>query len=294
VAVLAVPAAAGVEQEAIDLAARIVETELQKQGFAVIGSSEVEEAHEKRGFKVPTCGDVPGCLANAGVMSGASYVANVSVGAAGKQYGFKLTVVDAIDSKTVSNKMSLVSKLEESVLTSEVKKQVARTATTLHKYIASRPPAPEPKPPPGPEPAASPEPPPMVAMSSPSLPSVPVITPPRVAPEPGLEAKVSKGSGPVPWLLMGAGAVGVGVGVGLFGTQARSAADDFRAGRDPEASRDSAKSKALLADISSGVGIALMATGGAILLFSGSDEEAPVKSWAVTPAGSGLAVSGSF
>lgn len=285
VAVVEVPAAGGLAQESVSQAARMVEAELKTQGFDVIGAAQVEAAHAKRGLKVPTCGDVAGCLANIGQIVGASYVANVSVGPAGKQFGFKLTIIDALDAKTVANKMSLLAKLDEAVLAQDVTKQVGRIAVILRKYIADKPPAPEPTPPPEPVQVVA-------KIEPPVTPVPPPVTPP-VAPPVQPEPKVSKGAGPVPWVLMGLGVVAVGVGVGAFGTQASSAAADFKAGRDPSTARSSAKSKALLADVTSGVGAALILTGGALLLFTGGDES-PAKSVYLTPAGPGLAVAGSF
>lgn len=115
-----------------------------------------------------------------------------------------------------------------------------------------------------------------------------------VAASPTVNEEASSGPGFLPYAMIGVGAVATGVGVGLFGLQARQASIDFKAGRDPAASRDTAKSKAMLADITAGAGVALMAAGGAILLFSGDDEPASAGSVSVVPTVFGAAVSGSF
>ncbi|MGI5862246.1 MAG: hypothetical protein ACOX6T_09335 [Myxococcales bacterium] len=100
----------------------------------------------------------------------------------------------------------------------------------------------------------------------------------------------------IPYTLIGVGAVATGLGVGLFGQEARTATADYQAGRDPSAAREIAKSKALYTDISAGAGIALMATGGILMLFTGDDKPASTDapSVSVSPTANGAAVTGSF
>ncbi len=116
-----------------------------------------------------------------------------------------------------------------------------------------------------------------------------VVTGPIVAKEPFRVPKF------VPYTLIGVGAVATGLGVGLFGQEARTATADYQAGRDPSAARELAKSKAMYTDISAGAGIALMATGGILMLFTGDEPaSADARTVSVSPTANGAAVSGSF
>lgn len=125
----------------------------------------------------------------------------------------------------------------------------------------------------------------------------PVDTPPR-------EAR-SGGAGPLPWILFGVGGA-TAIGGVLLGMNAIGRRDDANdaAGRDRsdyEAARDGAKRSALLADISFGVTVAVVATGVILLLTSGGgaeDDGARSEGTTVAPlafeGGAGLALAGSL
>lgn len=309
-----------------------LEADLRDQGFDTIPAAQVTAQHLKRRMKVPACGDAPDCLAKVGKVAGAGYVANVSITPAGKNLGVKLTLVDTADAKIVANRMGFVPKPTAEVLVEAVKKQVPRVAEALSKRIAekealaaaasvvvvttSEPPKPAEPTPAEPAPAKlvapageGPQP---IATVTAVTPAEPEPAPAKLAPEPEPElaraplvpapAAQLEGStrSPrvLPWIAMGVGAAAVGVGVGYFGMQARGAADDFKAGNDALAARDRAKSRALLADITTGAGAAMVLVGAGVLVFGGlySGELPPAvqPSVAITPDGAAVALSGSF
>ncbi|MBI5548251.1 MAG: hypothetical protein HY901_30595 [Deltaproteobacteria bacterium] len=301
-----------------------VEEDLKAQGFEIVPPAKVTALHLKRKLKVPACKDAPDCLAKIGKVAGAGYVANVALTAAGKAFGLKLTVVDTTDATMVSNIMGLVQKATDATFVETIRKQVPRAAAALGKRIAEKQalavagPVPEdprvatPEPAPGPAVALARPAEPVPDAADPTKPAHPptqvVATPVEVGPGPGdpvattalpepvAQVQASSGGpGAVPWVLVGAGAVAVGVGVGVFGTQAKSAAADFQKGLDPIQSRDKARSRALIADITAGAGAALVVVGAGLLLFWPNEAPPPVQAAiSLTPSSAGVAVSGSF
>lgn len=302
IALVAQPPPAGVSRVAAHAAARDAEQELKAAGYELLPAAQLA-AKLGRGNKVPACGDAAECLAGIGKLAGVPYVLNVALSAAGKQVGLKLTLVDTADSKIVSNIMSFIAKPQEPAMAEVIKKQVARVAAALDKYIVEEEmralAALEPK---TSKPAQqSPTSEPGSAHEKLARPSAPVesaafkeepLLPPLQAEHTEVVVRAAKGPGPVPFILMGAGATAMGIGFGKFGMDAQAAVLEFKRGNDPEAARDRAKRSALLCDITAGAGAALVLTGVGLLLFSESD--APARPVAIAPAGQGLALVGRF
>ncbi len=294
IALVEQPPGAGVSKAAAHSAARSAGQEFEALGFDVVAAAQRVAAHGK-GAKVPTCGDAADCLAGIGRLAGVGYVLNIALNPAGKQFSLKLTLVDAADSKVVSNIMSFVARPQEPALTETLKKQVSRAAAALEKHLGEKevlalaaklepkraePPREVPRPN---QPALAAEPP---------APGAAPLLPPVESSHTEVTVQATKGPGAFPFILMGVGATAVGVGVGLFGMDAKSAVDDFKKGNDPLAARDRAKRSALLCDITAGAGAAMALTGLGLVLFSGDDS--PIKPVVVAPAGQGLAIAGRF
>lgn len=304
------PAATGVAKAAVHTAARSAEQEFKALGYDLLPAAQLAAAFGK-GAKVPACGDAAECLAGIGKLANVDYVLNVALNPAGKQFSLKLTLVDAADSKIVSNIMSFVARPQEPALTETVKKQVTRAAAALDKHIGekevlalaaklepkprqvepSRESAKPERPALAAAPAASQAP---VALPAPAAPAATgeaPLLPPLDAGHTEVTVQATKGPGAFPFILMGAGATAIGIGLGFFGMDAKEAVDRFKAGNNPQAARDRAKKSALLCDITTGAGAAVMLTGLGLVLFSMDD---PAKSVAIAPAGPGVAVSGRF
>lgn len=319
----------GMQRSSIKKLTDEIEGALKAQGFEVVPPIQVTALHLKRKLKAPACADAPECLAKVGRVAGAGYVANLFIApAAGKSFNLKLMVVDTAEGTLVANRASVVLKATDPIFIETVKKQVPKAIAALSTRIAEKEavaaalvaakkpdegtPAPvveQPKPE-EPKPAVAvveqPKPAPVVEQPRPEEPkpvaAVPVVEQPGPAEPVAAVAASSGGAGPVPWVLLGVGAVAAGVGVGVFGTMARSAADDFKNGNDAVAARDRAKLDALICDVSTGVGAALMVVGAGWLIYSAasgpSSPEAAAPAvqagFSVTPNGASVALSGSF
>jgi hypothetical protein len=280
-----------------------VEEDLKAQGFEVIPPAQVTAMHLKRKLKLPACADAPECLAKVGKIAGAGYLANISITPAAKNYVVKLSMVDTADASVVFNRMGMVSKATDALFVETIKKQVPFAASALGKRIAEKQAvavAPEPKPTPKPVETAKIEPTPRPEEPRPTepiaaVPSIPLENPSTATanPEPVTEVK-RIGPGAYPWVMVGAGVVAVGVGVGVFGSMAKSAINDYKAGNDPAGARTRAKRDGLICDVTAGVGAAVALAGAGILIFYPREERIVTVSPTVGPSGAGIAVSGGF
>lgn len=339
IALVEPPLPKGMQKSSIKKLTDGLEADLKAQGYEVVPPVQVSALHLKRKLKAPACVDDPGCLAKAGKVAGAAYVANLFIApAAGKSFNLKLMIVDSADGALVVNRASVVLKATDPIFLETVKKQLPKATAALGARIAEKEAVAaalaqakktdEPKPEPVVEQPKPEEPKPVVeAKPAEPKPAIetkpepvetrPVETAPLVEPKPepaaiaaaeptevapAAEAATvsgSSGAGPAPWILLGTGVAAAGVGVGVFGTLAKSAAEDFKNGNDAKAARDTAKTNALICDVATGVGAALAITGVIWLVYSavsGPSEPAPAvqAGLAVTPNGASVALSGSF
>ncbi|MCA9538437.1 MAG: hypothetical protein KC620_06085 [Myxococcales bacterium] len=98
------------------------------------------------------------------------------------------------------------------------------------------------------------------------------------------------------WSLIGLGAAGLATG-GVFGYLARDAANEFEGTivlEDKKDLRDTAKSRALIADIAFGVGAAAAVTGVVLLLLDDGGAEASALRFGPTPGGAQVGLGGVF
>lgn len=107
-------------------------------GYRVVLPAEVRALHFKGRLRPPVCTDAPGCLANAGRVVGAAYVARLSVARAGNAYWVKLIVVDTAEKKIVSKGLSLVPRGQTAIFARAIKKQMARATADLDRHIAEK------------------------------------------------------------------------------------------------------------------------------------------------------------
>jgi len=107
-------------------------------GYRVVPPAEVRALHFKGRLRPPVCNDAPGCLANAGRVVGAAYVARLSVARAGNGYWVKLMVVDTAEKKIVSKGLSLVPRGQTAIFARAIKKQMARATADLDRHIAEK------------------------------------------------------------------------------------------------------------------------------------------------------------
>ncbi|HEY3449481.1 MAG TPA: hypothetical protein VGK67_24215 [Myxococcales bacterium] len=330
----------GMQKSSIKKLTDAIEADFKAQGYEIVPPPQVKAMHLKRKLKAPACADDPGCLAKAGKIAGAAYVANLFIApAAGKSFNLKLMIIDSADGALVVNRASVVLKATDPIFAETIKKQVPKAAAALGTRIAEKEAlaaalaqakkSEEPKPAeatpvaveqPKPEEPKPAETKPAVAETKPAETTPAVETAPEQPKpaEPAVAAtglanpdatapgepvasvsSTQSGSGPAPWILLGTGAVAAGVGVGVFGTMARSAAEDFKNGNDALNARSRAKTNALICDVATGVGAALAVTGVIWLIYSAASspsEPAPAvqAGVAVTPTGASVALSGSF
>ena len=313
----------GMKKASLKKLTGVLEAELKALGLQVVPPAQVTALHLKRRLKAPACADTPECLAQAGKVAGAAYVANLFIASAGKAFNLKLMIVDSSDAALIANRASVVLKATDTIFLETIKRQVPRAGSALAARIAEKeaavalaaaknpdePKPAEPKPgvaaeaeveaevevgQPGPAAAAA-APEPAVASAE----AARAMEAPLAAESAGTVAASSGGAGPVPWILLSAGVVAAGVGVSLFGTMASAAADDFKNGSDALAARDRAKQSALICDVAIGAGAVLAVVGISWLIYSaasGPSSPAPAvqAGLSVTPNGASLALSGSF
>lgn len=325
IAVLPTRPAPGIPWQSLKAAAQVTWKELANLGFKTFSPQQVSATYKKSRHKLNHCGDAPECLARIGKKMESEFIVNISMNKTRRAYGIKITVVDVENSTIVSNIMGLVINPKGPALIAALKQKLPRTTSALVQYINKKQakmaslPASKKNSFPNDETSSS-ELPPVVSLG-PSKPSeqVPDNSPqsssptlqPSSLPEDSSPSSVSQpnNNAPsstfsdilskrhiLPVTLVSGGAL-ICVGLGVFGSQAREAVSDFRSGIDPQNARERAKSKALLADITTGAGVAIVAAGIGVYLFLDQETsvpEPPRPIFSVTPSGLDVGITGSF
>ncbi len=314
VALLEAQPAPKVDRKLAQALTALAEEELKAAGLDVVSSKDVAAAYRKMRRKVPSCADDAQCLVEAAQLSQAAYATNLSFPAAGKNLGLKVTVVEADTGKVLSNILSFVAKPTKEALSDALRKQLARTVPVVKADVEEKKAVAAAKKAEAERLAAekaaaeqaererlAAEREARIQAEKERLAAVKAEQERRIAeekerrrPKEKVVVEYEKPFRPLPFVVMGAGAVATGVGIGVFGLQAQSAVDDFKAGRNPEEAAARARSKALVADITAGAGIAMMLGGTAWWLFGGEPEPVSGGQVSISPSFNGVAVTGSF
>ncbi len=316
IAVLPPSPAPGIPRQSLKNAAQVTLKELASLGFETVSPEQVSATYKKSRHKLDRCGDAPECLASIGKKLESAFIVNISMKKTKRAYGIKVTIVDVENSTIVSNIMGLVINPKGPALLAALKQKLPRTTSALVQYInekqakaalnensfsdeASN----------QEQPAASLGPGEQDKVDSQQL-ARPTLQPSSLPEENSLgNTPQQRDQAPshafsdifskkhiLPVTLVSGGAL-ICVGLGVFGSQAREAVSDFRSGNDPQNARSRAKSKALLADITTGAGVALVAAGIGFYLFLDQEQsvpEPPRPIFSVTPSGLDVGIAGSF
>lgn len=318
IAVLPPMPAPGIPWKSLENAAQVTLKELASLGFETVSPEQVSAAYKKSRHKLDHCGDAPECLASIGKKMESAFIVNISMKKTKRAYGIKVTIVDVENATIVSNIMGLVINPKGPALMAALKQKLPRTTSALVQYINEKQAKVALNENSFSDQTNNPEQPPAVSLGhddqvavDSQQPAHPTLQPSSLpeenspddipqqrdqAPSDHTFSDIFSKKHILPVTLVSGGAL-ICVGLGVFGSQAREAVSDFQSGNDPQNARNRAKSKALLADITTGAGIALVGAGIGFYLFLDQEPsvpEPPRPIFSVTPSGLDIGITGSF